>query len=174
MAPDWLVACYRAGSTFPGRKLSSMKRASPLLLVAVLLASGCGSGRLSDADYRARISNVNVDLTNAASAISGTASPKTSVPHIRAALGRLADSQDRIASVVGDLKPPKRAEAANALLAKGARDFSKEIRATQQTMGSYTSHAKAVALLRKNLADPEGVRELSRAFAQLHRLGYFM
>jgi len=151
-----------------------MKRVSPLLLLAVLLVSGCGSGRLSDSDYRGRISNVNVDLTNAASAISGTASPRTSILRIRASLGRLADSQDRIAGVVEGLKPPKRAEAANALLAKGARDFAKEIRATQQTMGSYSSHAKAVALLRKNLSDPKGVQELSRAFAQLHRLGYFM
>jgi hypothetical protein len=150
-----------------------MKRAFPLLLLAVLLVSGCGSGRLSDADYRARISNINVDLTNAAQAISGTAAPRVTVTRIRVSLGRLAESQDRIAGELEDLKPPKRAEAANALMAKGARDFAKEIRVTQQTMRPYSSHAKAVALLRKSLRNPKGVQELSRAFAQLHRLGYF-
>src|SRR5438093_1421569 len=50
------------------RKLAGVKRLSPLLLLAVLLVSGCGSGRLSDDDYRARISNVNTDLTNASAA----------------------------------------------------------------------------------------------------------
>lgn len=150
-----------------------MKRLSPLLLLAVLLASGCGSGRLSDAEYRARISNINVDLTNAAQAISGTAAPSATVAHIRASLGRLADSQDRIAAALEDLKPPKRAEASNALMARGARDFAAEIRTTRRTMRSYSSHDKAVALLRKSLSNPKGVQELSRAFDQLHRLGYF-
>jgi hypothetical protein len=36
-----------------------------------------------------------------------------------------------------------------------------------------SSHAKAVALVRKNLGKSEGVKELSAAFDQLHRLGYF-
>jgi hypothetical protein len=150
-----------------------MNRLSLLLVLAVLLVSGCGSGRLSDADYRARISNVNTDLTNAAQAISGTAAPRVSAARIRASLGRLADSQDRIAAVVEGLKPPKRAEAANALMARGARDFSAEIRATQRTMRTYSSHDKAVALLRKSLSNSKGVQELARAFDQLHRLGYF-
>ena len=95
------------------------------------------------------------------------------MPRIRATLGRLADSQDRIASVVGGLKPPKRAEAANALLAKGARDLSAEVRATQRTLRPYSSHDKAVALVRNDLSKSKGVKELSRAFDQLHRLGYF-
>ena len=150
-----------------------MKRLLPLLLLAVLLASGCGSGRLSDDDYRARISNVNTDLTNASQAIAGTAAPRVPVTRIRASLGRLADSQDRIASTVEDIKPPKRAEAANALLARGARDLSAEVRATQRTLRPYSSHAKAVALVRTNLSKSEGVKELSRAFDELHRLGYF-
>lgn len=150
-----------------------MKRLSPLLLLAVLLVAGCGSGRLSDDDYRARISNVNTDLTNASQAIAGTAAPKVSVTRIRASLGRLADSQDRIATTLEDLKPPKRAETANALLAKGARDLSAEVRATQRTLRPYSSHDKAVAVVRKNLSKSEGVKELSRAFDQLHRLGYF-
>jgi hypothetical protein len=150
-----------------------VKRLSPLLLLAVLLVSGCGSGRLSDDEYRARISNVNNDLTNASQAIAGTAAPRVSVTRIRASLGRLADSQDRIATTVEDLKPPKRAEAANALLARGARDLSAEVRATQRTLRPYSSHDKAVALVRKDLSKSKGVKELSRAFDQLHRLGYF-
>jgi hypothetical protein len=150
-----------------------VKRLSPLFLLAVLLVSGCGSGRLSDDDYRARISNVNTDLTNASQAIAGTAAPRVSVARIRASLGRLADSQDRIATTVEDIKPPKKAEAANALLAKGARDLSAEVRATQRTLNGYSSHDKAVAVVRKNLSKSKGVKELSRAFDQLHRLGYF-
>jgi hypothetical protein len=150
-----------------------VKRLSPLLLLALLLVSGCGSGRLSDDDYRARISNINTDLTNASAAIAGTAAPRVSVTRIRASLGRLADSQDRIATTVEDLKPPKRAEAANALLAKGARDLSAEVRATQRTLRPYSSHDKAVALVRRDLSKSKGVKELSRAFDQLHRLGYF-
>jgi hypothetical protein len=150
-----------------------VKRLSPLLLLAVMLVSGCGSGRLSDDDYRARISNVNTDLTNASAAIAGTAAPRVPVTRIRASLGRLADSQDRIATTVEDLKPPKRAEAANALLAKGARDLSAEVRATQRTLRPYSSHDKAVALVRSDLSKSKGVKELSRAFDQLHRLGYF-
>jgi hypothetical protein len=150
-----------------------VKRLSPLLLLAVLLVSGCGSGRLSDDEYRARISNVNNDLTNASRAIAGTAAPGVSVTRIRASLGRLADSQDRIATTVEDLKPPKRAEAANALLARGARDLSAEVRATQRTLRPYSSHEKAVALVRQDLSKSKGVKELSRAFDQLHRLGYF-
>jgi len=155
------------------RKLAGVKRLSPLVLLAVLLASGCGSGRLSDDEYRARISNVNADLTNASQSIAGTAAPRVPVTRIRAALGRLADSQDRIATTVEDLKPPKRAEAANALLAKGARDLSAEVRATQRTLRPYSSHDKAVALVRNDLSKSKGVKELSRAFDQLHRLGYF-
>ena len=154
-------------------KLAGVKRLSPLLLLAVLLVSGCGSGRLSDDEYRARISNVNTDLTNASQAIAGTAAPRVPVTRIRASLGRLADSQDRIATTVEDLKPPKRAEAANALLAKGARDLSAEVRATQRTLGTYSSHDKAVALVRNDLSKSKGVKKLSRAFDQLHRLGYF-
>jgi hypothetical protein len=150
-----------------------VKRLSPLLLLALLLVSGCGSGRLSDDDYRARISNINTDLTNASAAIAGTAAPRVSVTRIRASLGRLADSQDRIATTVEDLKPPKRAETANALLAKGARDLSAEVRATQRTLRPYSSHDKAVALVRRDLSKSKGVKELSRAFDQLHRLGYF-
>lgn len=155
------------------RKLAGVKRLSPLLLLAVLLASGCGSGRLSDDEYRARISNVNSDLTNASQSIAGTAAPRVPVTRIRAALGRLADSQDRIATTVEDLNPPKRAEAANALLAKGARDLSAEVRATQRTLRPYSSHDKAVALVRNDLSKSKGVKELSRAFDELHRLGYF-
>ncbi len=155
------------------RKLAGVKRLLPLLLLAVLLVSGCGSGRLSDDEYRARISNVNNDLTNASQSIAGTAAPRVPVTRIRAALGRLADSQDRIATTVEDLKPPKRAEAANALLAKGARDLSAEVRATQRTLRPYSSHDKAVALVRNDLSKSKGVKELSRAFDELHRLGYF-
>jgi hypothetical protein len=155
------------------RKLAGVKRLSPLLLLAVLLVSGCGSGRLSDDEYRARISNINTDLTNVSQAIAGTAAPRVPVTRIRAALGRLADGQDRIATTVEELKPPKKAEAANALLAKGARDLSAEARATQRTLRPYSSHDKAVALVRKDLSKSKGVKELSRAFDQLHRLGYF-
>ena len=150
-----------------------MKRLSPLLLLAVLLVSGCGSGRLSADEYRARISNVNTDLTNAAQAIAGTAAPRVPVTRIRASLGRLADSQDRIATTVEGLKPPKRAEAANARLARGARELAAEVRATQRTLRPYSSHDEAVALVRKNLSRSKGVRELSAAFDELHRLGYF-
>jgi hypothetical protein len=85
----------------------------------------------------------------------------------------LADSQDRIATTLEDLKPPKRAEAANALMARGARHLSAEVRATQRALGPYSSHDKAVALVRKNLSKSKGVKELSRAFDQLHSLGYF-
>jgi hypothetical protein len=150
-----------------------VKRLPLLLLLAVLLVSGCGSGRLSDDEYRARISNINTDLTNAAQGIAGTAAPRVPVTRIRASLGRLANSQDRIATTVEDLKPPKRAEAANALLAQGARTLSAEVRATQRALRTESSHATAVALVRKNLSRSRGVRKLSRAFDQLHRLGYF-
>lgn len=159
--------------TAPERKLSGVTRLPPLLLLAVLLVSGCGSGRLSDDDYRARISNVNTDLTNVSQKLAGTAAPRVSVTRIRASLGRLADSQDRIATTLEDLKPPKRAEAANALMARGARHLSAEVRATQRALGPYSSHDKAVALVRKNLSKSKGVKELSRAFDQLHSLGYF-
>lgn len=150
-----------------------MKRLLPLLLLAVLLLAGCGSGRLSDDDYRARISNVNSDLTTAASGIAGTAAPRVPVTRIRASLGRLADSQDRIATTVEEIKPPKKAEAANALLARGARDLAAEVRATQRKLRGSSDHAKAVAQVRHDLAKSKGVQELSRAFDQLHRLGYF-
>jgi hypothetical protein len=150
-----------------------VKRLSPLLLLLVLLVSACGSGRLSDDEYRGRISNINTDLTNASSAIAGTAAPRVPVTRIRASLGRLADSQDRIAATVEDIKPPKKAEAANALLAKGARDLSAELRGTQRALRGESSHTKAIALVRQNLGKSKGVKELSDAFDQLHRLGYF-
>ena len=60
-----------------------------------------------------------------------------------------------------------------ALLARGARDLASEVRATQRKLRGSSDHAEAVALVRKDLAKSKGVQELSRAFDQLHRLGYF-
>lgn len=144
-----------------------------MFLLAVLLLSGCGSGRLSAGDYRSRISNINQDLTNAAAAIQSAVAPRYTVVHIRAALRRLADNQQRIGDELASVKPPKRAEAANALMARGAHDFAAEIRGAEKKLRSVSDHRKALVLLQKALHNPKGVQELSRAFRELHRLGYF-
>jgi hypothetical protein len=150
-----------------------MRRLLPVLLLAALLLSDCGSGRLSAADYRSRISNINQDLTNSTAAIQSAAAPRYTVTHIRSALRRFADNVQRIGDDLVSLKPPKRAEAANALMARGAHDFAAETRATEKKLRSVSDHHRAVVLLQKDLHNPKGAQELSRAFQELHRLGFF-
>jgi hypothetical protein len=143
-----------------------------LVLLAVLL-SGCGSGRLSDDDYRAQISSVNQDLTNGAQAVQSAAAAHNTLTRLQAALGRFEETQRRIAEGLAGVKPPKRAEAANALLIRGARHFEAEIRSTRKKLHSVSTHREALRLLQRELQNPQGVRELGRAFRELHRLGYF-
>jgi hypothetical protein len=143
-----------------------------LVLLAVVL-SGCGSGRVSDDDYRLQISSIDQDLTSGAQAVQTAAGAHNTLARLQATLGRFEETQRRIAEGLAAVKPPKRAEAAHALLIRGARDFEAEIHTTRKKLRSVSTHREALRLLQRELQNPQGVRELGRAFRELHRLGYF-
>jgi hypothetical protein len=161
-------------------RLRRSARAGLIVLLGALAlgASGCGgssgggSGRLSDDDYRARLRTINGEVTKATSSVTQAAASATSVSALRDALSKYADAEKRFADEVAKLNPPKKAEAANALLARGFRDTAAQIRALLPKLGSATTPRAALALLQAAQKQITGGRELDRAVAELRRLGY--
>ena len=86
-------------------------------------------------------------------------------------LGRWPWSRDKVAK----LRPPKKAEPANALLARGLRDLAAEARRIVQRLASVQSSEQALRIVRGSaLQDPNarGVREIGRAVTSLRKLGF--
>jgi hypothetical protein len=136
-----------------------------------LIACG-GSDRLSAKDYRAQLGvlveskhqdTAVADLKKLGKAKSGAA--------IREGLVTFAAEHDLFASEVAKLKPPKDAEKANELLARGARDLTLEVREIVSRLGVTKSPRPARKQL-DALDKGPGPAEEARAFSQLRKLGY--
>jgi hypothetical protein len=118
---------------------------------------------------------MNREVSNAADAARGAVVPTSSVQQIRSALQEFAVVQQRAGNKLAKLKPPKQAEAANALLARGLRDLAAETRRVVQRLASAKSSKQALRIVRDSaLQDPNtpGVREINRAVTTLKRLGF--
>jgi hypothetical protein len=155
---------------------SMVRVAAVLGLVGVLsglgLAACGGSDRLPAKDYRARLAvlvvskhqgHVDADLKKLRKATSGAA--------IRDGLVTLGSEQERFAGEVAKLKPPRDAENANALLARGAGDLT--LRISEIAGGLHvTKSPKAARKGLEVLSNSPGIAEETRALSQLKKLGY--
>ena len=151
-----------------------MKTLLPLLLLGVLLpAAGCGgSNRLSTDEYKTRLKTLDQEVTKAEVAARKAVVPTATVAQIRSALTRVAAAQQKVGDEVDKLKPPKKAEAPNALLARAAHDLAAEVRGVAQELGSVTKTEDALALVQKEFQNTKGARELDQAVGELKKLGF--
>jgi DNA-binding GntR family transcriptional regulator len=91
---------------------------------------------------------MNREVSNAADAARGAVVPTSSVQQIRSALREFAVVQQRAGNKLAKLKPPKQAEAANALLARGLRDLAAETRRVVQRLASAKSTKQGLRIVR--------------------------
>ena len=91
---------------------------------------------------------------------------------IRSALTRVAAAQQKAGDEVAKLKPPMKAEAPNALLARGAHDLAAEVRDVVQKLDSVAKTEDALALVQKAFQNTKGARELDQALGELKKLGF--
>jgi hypothetical protein len=116
-------------------------------LCVVAMLAGCGgSGRLSASGYKAKLAALNKEVDTAETHAQAAATRAQSVAQIRAALTQVAVAQDRVGDAVEKLKPPKDAESANKLLARGAHDIASETRAVLPALASVKTPRQALAL----------------------------
>jgi hypothetical protein len=144
-----------------------------LLIPAVLGLAACGGGsnRMSPAAYKARLAALEKQ-DNAAHAHVDNLPHAKSVADMRSGLSAFATGEQRIGNEVAALKPPKNAEAANAELAKGARDTAAEIKTLTSRMASAKTPQDALKIIAAMGSTTKGGRELDAALAQLKKLGY--
>jgi hypothetical protein len=109
------------------------------------------------------LGHVDVDLKKLRKAKSGAA--------IRDGLVTLGSEQELFAGEVAKLKPPKDAENANALLARGARDLTLQNNEIASEL-RVTKSPKAARKGLDTLSNSKGVAEETRALSQLKKLGY--
>jgi hypothetical protein len=143
-----------------------------LLFGAFLSAAGCGgSGRLSKGEYRSKLKALDAKVSKGEAAVRSAVTPSATVAQISVALTRFADVDKQVGDEVAKLKPPKEAEAANALLARGFRDLAAETRGVAAKLSSVKSPAAGLALVQRAGASFQGAKELDQAVSQLKKLG---
>jgi len=139
----------------------------------VFSAAGCGSSnRLSRDEYKAQLTTLNHDVSKAEAAAQSAVVQAATVEQIRAALTRVAAVQQHVGDEVAKLKPPEEAEAANALLARGAHDLAAETREVVKKLASVTKPSEALGLIQKAFQDTRGAKELDQAVGELKKLGF--
>lgn len=138
-----------------------------------VLAAGCGGGssRLSAAQYRARLAAIGHEANQAQRDV-GQGLQAASVAGLSARLRAFAAADDRLGTEIGDLNPPKDAEAANAALAKAEHDTAQAVRSALPQISSQKTVTKALALLTANTAGRQAGMELNAALKRLRALGY--
>jgi hypothetical protein len=151
-----------------------MRRLFPLLLLGILLlVAGCGgSNRLSPGEYEARLKALDQEVSKAETAAQQAVQSAATVAQIRSALTRIASTQQHVGDEVAKLKPPKKAEAANALLARAAHDLAAEIRDVVKKLASVTKPQAALGLIQKEFQSARGAKELDQAVGELKKLGF--
>jgi hypothetical protein len=143
-----------------------------LLFGASLSAAACGgSGRLSKDEYRSKLKALDAKVSKGEAAVRSAITPTATVAQIRAALNRFADVDKQVGDEVAKLKPPKEAEDANALLARGFRDLATETKGVAAKLSSVKSPAAALALVQRAGTSFQGAKELDQAVSELKKLG---
>ena len=87
-------------------------------------------------------------------------------------LSNFANATQKLGDEVAALKPPKNAEAANALLARGEHDTANATRAVLPQLMKLKSVKAALSFLNKSQGNANGGRELDQALAELKKMGY--
>jgi hypothetical protein len=138
------------------------------LLFAVASLVGCGdSGRLSRGEYQARLDALNQGFI-ALDEGHGNAMSISS-EYYGVLTERYARLEERLATTLEELRPPKDAERANALLARGSRDYAREARAALPGIETLAL-GEAPRLVDRRTA--KATREIQQATEQLHKAGY--
>jgi hypothetical protein len=136
----------------------------------LLTACGSGGGRLSASQYRARLASIS-HREDKAHADLEKVMRSNSVVEIRSQLSKFAADQGADGNEVANLKPPKDAQAANALLARGLRDTSSELRALIARLSKVKAPKAALTLINKTQTTRGGA-ETDRALSELQKKGY--
>ena len=153
-----------------------VKRFSLIALAAMFgcfLLAACGSGRLSKDEYRSQLGVILKSSTLAHTSLSLAGATAQSVPQLQTHLRRFAASQDRLGDEVSALKPPKDAEAANALVAKGAHQDAAEVRTLIPKLSKFSTVRQALHFL-NGVGHTKGGQELDKATRKLRKLGYII
>ncbi len=154
----------------PARKRHLVGGTALLLLLA--LAAGCGgSSRLSPSAYRAKLATIGREANKAQAQVE-KGLHATSVAEIRTRLSTFANATQKLGDEVAALKPPKNAEAANALLARGEHDTASATRAVLPQLTKLKNVKAALSSLNKSQGNAKGGRELDQALAELKNMGY--
>jgi outer membrane murein-binding lipoprotein Lpp len=140
-------------------------------LVGCLVLAACGNGRLSKPDYRNQLGVILKSSTLAHSSLSLAGATARTVPQLQTHLRRFAAAQDRLGDEIAALKPPKDAEAANALIARGAHHDAAEVRTLIPKLSKYSTVRQALHFL-NGVGHTKGGQELDRATRKLRKLGY--
>lgn len=154
----------------PARRRQLFAGTAALLLLT--LVAGCGgSGRLSPSAYRAKLATIGREANTAQTQVEKGLRAK-SVAEIRRRLGTFADAAQKLGDEVAAVKPPRNAEAANALLARGEHDTAGATRAVLPQLAKLKNVKAALSFLNKSEGNAKGGRELDHALAELKTLGY--
>ena len=142
------------------------------LLLLLALVAGCGgSSRLSPSAYRAKLATIGREANTAQTQVEKGLRAK-SVAEIRTLLSNFADTVQNLGDEVAALKPPKNAEAANTLLARGEHDTATATRAVLPQLAKLKNVKAALSFLNKSQGNAKGGRELDQALAELKKMGY--
>jgi len=142
------------------------------LLLLLALVAGCGgSSRLSPSAYRAKLAALGREANAAQGQVEKGLHAK-SVAEIRTRLSTFANATQKLGDEVAALKPPKNAEAANALLARGEHDTAGATRAVLPQLAKLKSVKAALSFLNRSEGNAEGGRELDQALTELKKMGY--
>ena len=154
----------------PARKRHLVGGIALLLLLA--LVAGCGgSSRLSPSVYRAKLAAIGREANTAQGQVERGLHAK-SVAEIRSRLSTFANATQKLGDEVAALKPPRNAEAANALLARGEHDTASATRAVLPQLAKLKNVKAALSLLNRSEGNAKGGRELDQALTELKKMGY--
>jgi len=142
------------------------------LLLLLALVAGCGgSSRLSPSAYRAKLTAIGHEANTAQGQVEKGLQAK-SVAEIRTRLSTFANATQKLGDEVVALKPPRNAEAANALLARGEHDTVSATRAVLPQLAKLKNVKAALSLLNRSEGNAKGGRELDQALTELKKMGY--
>jgi hypothetical protein len=145
--------------------------AALLAVVSACALAGCGgSGRLSKSDYRDKLTTISREAAAAQNDVGKALQAKT-VAEIARRLRRFAKAERKLADEVAALKPPKEADAANAGLAEGLRDFGNEVDTVVPKLAKFSKPEDAITFLNRNPELAAGGREINKALSELSGLG---